>query len=176
MLGLKRGVLTLSSYHVEWKTCYAEEKARLQAVIADSIEEIEHVGSTALPEMIAKPILDIAIRVNDLQCIEQSKPALIDLGYVYRGEQGIVGRHLFAKGDPVTHHVHIMLPDCSNWFKQVGFRDYLLKHPDIALEYAALKRKLISIPSIDRKSYSNGKAPFIERVLERALKERQAQE
>ena len=171
MLGLKRGVLALCPYHAEWETYYDEEQRRLQAVIADGVEKIEHVGSTAIPGMIAKPILDIAIRVNDMRCIEQSKPALIEMGYVYRGEQGITGRHLFAKGDPVTHHVHIMLPDCQNWFKQVCFRDYLLNHPNIALEYAALKRELISNPKIDRKAYSNGKAPFIERVLDIALLE-----
>ncbi len=167
MLGLKRGVLDLVDYCKQWKMLYRKEEEELRQTLGATIDEIEHVGSTSLEVagMIAKPILDIALRVNNLKSVESSIDAMAELGYVYRGEQGIAGRHLFAKGDPVTVHLHMMLPWCSNWENQVYFRDYLLEHSEKAAAYVRLKKALLSQSGGDRRAYMDGKGTFIEQML-----------
>ena len=170
MLGLKRGVLALSPHCTEWASLYATEHKLLLQIVGDAALDIQHVGSTALPGMIAKPILDIAMLTGSLDNIESFIPDLVHVGYAYRGEQGIPGRHLFAKGDPVTHHLHVTLPGCDNWQKQIYFRDYLLAHQNLAATYADLKQLLVNRPGITRKAYSEGKSSFIERVLQDACK------
>ncbi len=168
MLGLKRGVLRLVAYSPAWPALYADTAKQLQTLVGAHILDMQHVGSTAIPGMLAKPIIDIAIRMPALQSIKIAIDVLEPEGYTYRGEQGIPGRHLFAKGDPITHHVHCMLPGCSNWEKQTLFKAYLLRFPEKAEAYATLKRHLLATVAGDRSAYSNGKKAFIHQTLEEA--------
>ena len=115
--------------------------------------------------MVAKPILDIAIHVDSLENVQACVPQLETLGYEYRGEYGIPGRHYFVKGEPRTHHIHMMLPSCENRNGQILFRDYLLAHPDKAKEYAELKKRLLQECRGDRELYTESKGGFIGEVL-----------
>ncbi|MFK7844312.1 MAG: GrpB family protein [Rhodothermales bacterium] len=172
MLGLKKGILKLVPFSEEWLELYQVEKKTVRKSLGQLVDDIQHVGSTSLAVegMIAKPILDIAVRVGDLSSVELSIPKMEAIGYTYRGEQGIAGRHLFAKGDPVTIHLHMMLPGCSNWENQLYFRDYLLEHPEKAKAYAALKKRLFLQHDNDRRAYMDAKGAFIQQMLSEARK------
>lgn len=168
MIGLSKGVVRLAPYTAEWERLFEEEKERLQAAIGQYVLSIQHVGSTAIPGMVAKPIIDIGIAVTDLDQARVCIQPVEQLGYEYRGEHGIPRRHYFAKGDPRTHHIHMNEIRGRDWQNQVLFRDYLIQHPESAEEYAALKVALATQYAADREAYLAGKAPFIERTLEEA--------
>ena len=170
-LGLARGTLSVVPYCDEWAGYYRIEEAALKPLIGFYIDDLQHVGSTSLTfqGMVAKPIIDMAARISDLQKIESCVPILEGAGYWYKGENGIADRHLFAKGKSiVTHHLHMMLPGCTNWEKQINFRDYLLANPDQAKAYALLKKRLYAASKGDRKAYQAGKKDFIEAILIKA--------
>jgi GrpB-like predicted nucleotidyltransferase (UPF0157 family) len=115
--------------------------------------------------MIAKPIIDIGIAVTSFEGASVCVRPVEQLGYEYRGEHGIPRRHYFVKGYPTTHHVHMNEIESRDWQNQVLFRDYLIQHPGLAEEYAALKAELAQLYPTDRDAYTDGKAQFIERVL-----------
>lgn len=163
-----RGNLKLSPYRKEWAELYALEKARLSQAVGAYLLRIEHVGSTAVPGMPAKPILDIAGAVQDLADVEPCLAPLQALGYAFRGEQGIPGRRYFVKGNPRTHHLHLYRVDSREWVDHLLFRDWLTAHPDAAADYMDLKKRLLAEYPGDRAAYTDGKAPFIEAVLARA--------
>ena len=165
MIGLERDIVRLVRYTAEWKRLFEQEKTRLQAAIGPYVLDIQHVGSTAIPGMVAKPIIDISIAVTNFEEARVCIQPIEGLGYEYRGEFGIPRRHYFVKGDPRTHHIHMNEIDSRDLENQVLFRDYLIQHPGLAEEYAALKAELAGRYPADREAYLDGKAPFIERVL-----------
>ena len=130
----------------------------------------EHTGSTSIPGMAAKPILDIlAGRRTD----EEREPAIRALqaaGYVYRGEQEIPGRDFFRRGEPRQYHVHLAHSDSAFHRDHRAFRDYLRTHADAAAEYAALKRELAVKHPFDREAYIQGKTAFVEGILQLATR------
>jgi GrpB-like predicted nucleotidyltransferase (UPF0157 family) len=166
MIGLENGVVRLSPYDFEWAQLYAAEKLLLTRAIGAVVLDIQHVGSTAIPGMLAKPIIDIGIAVEDFDRARACISPLQSLGYKFRGENGIPRRHYFEKGDPRAFHVHINEVTSRAWEDQVIFRDYLITHPEVASEYAALKTSLAALYPGDRDAYLEGKAPFIQRALE----------
>ena len=176
MISLKRGIVELVPYTAEWRRLFEEEKARLQAAIGQYVLDVQHVGSTAIPGLIAKPIIDIGIAVRDFEEARVCIGPIGQLGYEYRGEQRIPRRHYFVKGDPRTHHIHMNEIGSRDWEDQVLFRDYLIRHPELAEEYAGLKKELARQYPTDREAYLDGKAAFIERVLKmvRANKDSEA--
>ena len=96
MIGLKRGVVKLSKYNPKWKTLFEEESALIFSAAENFIADIQHIGSTAIPEIVAKPIIDILAAINSLSNIAKIIDPLKALGFIYRGEQGIPDRHLFV--------------------------------------------------------------------------------
>ncbi len=150
-------------------TAFKEEKCRLQAVVGPYVLDIQHVGSTAIPGMVAKPILDIAIAVRNFEEARVCIQPIEQLGYEFKGELGIPRRHFFVKGEPRTHHVHMNELGSQDWNNQIDFRDFLIQHPETAEEYARLKLALAQRFPTDRQSYLDGKAPFIEQVLQLAM-------
>jgi len=165
MIGLERGAVRLAPYATEWQRRFQEEKVLLQAAIGQCVLDIQHVGSTSIPGMIAQPIIDIGIAVTSFEEARLCIQPIEQLGYEYRGELGIPRRHYFVKGDPRTYHLHINKIGSRDWENQVLFRDTLIQHPQLAEEYAALKVDLAQRYPTDREAYLDGKAPFIERVL-----------
>jgi GrpB-like predicted nucleotidyltransferase (UPF0157 family) len=165
MLGLEKGIVRLVPYTAEWKRYFELEKAALQAVLAGFILDIQHVGSTSIPGMTAKPIVDIAIAVADFEEARVCIPLVESLGYEYKGEFGIPRRHYFVKGDPRLFHVHMSEIGSIEWRNTLLFRDYLCSHPDKANEYAQLKQQLALQFPQDREAYLDGKTAFVTRVI-----------
>lgn len=144
MIGLQRGIVKLIPYTVEWKRLFDKEKARLQAAVGNYVLDIEHVGTTSIPGMVAKPIIDIGIAVQNFEEAAICIKPIEQLRYEYRGEHGIPRRHYFVKGDPRTHHIHMVEANSRDWETMLLFRDYLIQHPEFAEEYAELKVQLVS--------------------------------
>jgi GrpB-like predicted nucleotidyltransferase (UPF0157 family) len=165
MIGLGRGIVRLAPYTAEWRRLFEAEKARLEAAIGQYVLDIQHVGSTSIPGLAAKPIIDIAVAVESFEEASVCIAPMEGLGYEYRGENGIPRRHYFIKGDPRTHHVHMNEIHSRDWGNLVLFRDHLIRHPALVGEYAALKTELARRFPTDRQAYLDGKASFIERVL-----------
>ena len=167
-LGLKRGELRVSPYREEWKNLFEIEKRDIEKAIGDYIEDIQHVGSTSIPGMPAKPILDIAIAVKDFEearvCIEP----LSKMGYTFKGENGIPRRHYFLKGEPCTHHIHLLEKTSEEWEKLILFRDYLRSNQKTAEEYKKLKRDLSEKLRGDRKAYQAAKSDFVAAVIRKS--------
>ena len=172
MIGLKRGIVELKPYNPQWKELFLQEKNLISTAISDFLIDIQHIGSTAIPNIVAKPIIDIAVSINSLNNIEKIIKPLEKIGFIYRGEQGIPDRHLFVKGGEElrTHHLHVMLKEHYEWKKHLVFRDYLLNHPDEARQYSELKKKLAQKYREDREAYTNNKDEFISGILEKAMK------
>jgi len=168
MLGLERGLVRLVPYATEWKVYFEREKVALEALLGSMILAIEHIGSTSIPGMVAKPIIDIAIGVVDFEEAKTCIPLIESLGYEYKGEFGIPHRHYFVKGDPRLFHIHMSEVSCAEWQNTLLFRDYLRIHPDMAEEYAQLKLQLAKKHPQDREAYLDGKTAFVEKVLQMA--------
>jgi GrpB-like predicted nucleotidyltransferase (UPF0157 family) len=172
MIGLQRGTVKLVPYSSEWQSLFADEERVLSASIGTCVMDIQHVGSTAIPGLQAKPIIDLAVAVRRLEDVEKCIKPLERLGYEYRADQGQPGRFFFAKGDPSrrTHHVHMVEWNSDSWKRLLRFRDYLRQHKGAAEEYARLKRELARKSQDNRDIYTSGKAEFIESVLSRDSK------
>ncbi|MEZ4735326.1 MAG: GrpB family protein [Caldilineaceae bacterium] len=169
MLGLARGTVALHPYADEWPALFQAEAAQLQAAIGAHVLDIQHVGSTSIPGLPAKPILDIGVAVENFEAATVCIQPLAAMGYRYRGEMGIPRRHYFVKGDPVTHHLHMNEIHSADWQQQIAFRDYLRQHPEAVHAYATLKAHLASQFPDARLAYTESKSGFIAGILQKAL-------
>ena len=160
--------MRLSPYRDEWPVLFEAEKKIIEAEIRDHITDIQHVGSTAIVGMQAKPILDIAIAVEDFEKARVCIDLLTDLGYTFKGENGIPRRHYFQKGEPCTHHIHMVEETSEEWGKMIVFRDYLRSNGNTAVAYGRLKADLLERMAGERKSYQAAKGAFIDEVVLRA--------
>src|SRR5918992_6275624 len=168
MLGLERGTVKLMPHSELWHQLFAEEEARLRDALGEYVLALEHVGSTAICGLSAKPIIDIAVAVREITDAEKCVIPLRHIGYEYRGEQGIPGRHFFGKGEPRTHHLHMVELSSDFWRSHLLFRDYLLQHRETTEKYERLKKELAEEYRGDREAYTERKAAFIESVLKAA--------
>lgn len=171
MLGLPSGQVLVVPYDPSWQTAFDTEKQRiLEACPSDSSVVIEHVGSTAVPGLCAKPILDIMIGIPSNKDGVSLVPFLAELGYFYKGENGIPGRHYFTLGSPRTHHVHMVERNGPIWKKHLLFRDHLRNHLEDRNEYATLKKSLSESFPTDRLRYTESKNELIQTIVEKARK------
>ena len=157
-------------YDSSWPARYERERASIVAALGDVMEGvagIEHVGSTAVPGLAAKPIIDIMVGVRELPVGERCIQPLESLGYEYRGDAGIPGRYYFRKGNPRSHHLHMVQHGTEFWQRHLLFRDLLRERPAVAQEYAALKKELAVQYRTDRLAYTEAKTPFIDSALAR---------
>ena len=170
MLGLSRERISLVPHTTLWKQQFEQDKDMILKYVQPLDPQIEHIGSTAIPDIPAKPILDIGIGVETKKHAEIITQALVSLGYDYKGEYGIAGRYYFTKGRPEkrTHHIHMFIKKHPEWEKHLRFRDYMLSHPDAAKEYGQLKLALWRDPKITRADYPDAKGPFIRKILDKA--------
>lgn len=169
IIGLKRKKVKLFSYNPAWEKLYKKEAELLRSVIGKYVLDIQHVGSTSIPEVKAKPIIDIAIGVKNLKDGEKCIKPLKQLGYEYKHSAGIKGRHFFAKGSEKnwTHHIHIVKLNGRFWKNYILFRDYLRKHKKAIQEYNELKEKLAKKYKNDRDTYTAQKHSFIQKILKK---------
>ncbi|MGB2762332.1 MAG: GrpB family protein [Minisyncoccales bacterium] len=170
IIGLQRGKVKLSPYVPEWKRLYKKEEKLLCSSIGKYIEDIQHVGSTSIPGVKSKPIIDIAIGVKSLRIGRKCIKPLEKLGYEYKGDAGIAGRHFFAKGSKMNriYYIHIEKLNDKLWKNHIVFRDYLRRHKEAIKEYNKLKEKLAKEHKDDRDTYTIKKATFIQRILRKA--------
>ncbi|MEL6592256.1 MAG: GrpB family protein [Bacteroidota bacterium] len=169
ILGLQRHTIRLVPHQNGWKEAFEAEKQRLELALTDSVISIEHIGSTAIPGLLAKPVIDIGIGLSNYEAGFACVAALEELGYLYKGENGIAERHYFrTNSEIVLHHLH-MFPDGHPKLRDhLLFRDYLLAHPEELQAYQALKLILQQENSGNRQTYTEGKHDFITRILQLA--------
>lgn len=168
--GLKSGEVKLVPYSPAWPIKYTAEERLLQQTIGTLIEEIQHIGSTAIPGLAAKPIIDIAVAVADLATVAALIAPLQTIGYEYRGLlNGIAGHHFFRKGDPREYFLHLFAHHSDFWNGRLAFRDYLRTHSAVAADYVELKRLAAAQHANDRAAYTASKQAFIEQVTRLAL-------
>lgn len=170
-IGLKRRSLELVSYDPEWEIFFNNEKNRIRKSIGHIVLAIEHIGSTSIKNMCAKPIIDIAIGLekydDGFKCVEP----LRRIGYLYLGEHGVQGRHYFrTDSDIVKCHIHIFEISSTEWESHIMLRDYLRNHEKEAKEYTLLKYGLKQKYGDDREKYTEAKAEFISKILKKARK------
>jgi GrpB-like predicted nucleotidyltransferase (UPF0157 family) len=162
----------LLPYNPEWPRMFERERARLEPLIREYIFSFEHVGSTSVPDLAAKPVIDILIGVKTLADDKYFVPLMVSAGYVYIQvyeeqlperrylKKQVKGRH--------THHLHMAETTSAFYRDHLLFRDYLRTHPETAKEYETLKRQLAIKFKHDREAYTDSKADFIQGVLQKA--------
>ena len=153
-----------------WARAYDAERDALAEALGPAAVAIHHVGSTSVPGLAAKPVVDVLVEASDLPAVDAAASRLEALGYEARGEYGIPGRRYFSRpaGSGPAVHVHAFRKGDPHVERHLRFRDYLRAHPVEAARYGALKRELAAAHARDRASYQAGKADFIRRVVEHA--------
>ena len=160
----------LTPYSPLWPAIFDVEARALEGIF-DNAVRVEHVGSTAVPGLGAKPIVDICVGAPDLAFIEARIPRMVAAGYRYvpEFERAIPGRRYFTRtdGQPGNFHVHAVVLDGAFWRSHLAFRDALRADPRAAAEYWKLKQRLAARFPNDRAAYADGKSTFIREVLEK---------
>ena len=171
----KNDAIELSAYNEEWPQMAELEIKKLLSILPKQhVIDIQQIGSTAIPGMNAKPVIDIQIAVDSLNTIKPiAIKVLKELGYEYWDKNPDLERLFFAKGMPPfgtkrTHHVHIVEPSSRHWQEKILFRDYLRAHPEARLEYEVLKNYLARQFTYDREQYTSAKTEFIHKILSQA--------
>jgi GrpB-like predicted nucleotidyltransferase (UPF0157 family) len=163
--------VVLSAYSPLWPAIFDFERARLQNIFGVDVAVIEHVGSTAVPGMGAKPIIDVMVGVADLAMVERCAAALAEDGYRYvpEFEKSMPQRRYFVKthGQPGHFQMHAVLLDSAFWKSYLAFRDALRADAALAASYWKLKQRLAARFPNDREAYTDGKSGFIRDVLAR---------
>ncbi len=165
---IQDAAVNLVEYDASWPDQFERERELLAVTLQEWIHgPIEHVGSTAVPGLPAKPIIDIMVAVQSLDASREAVPALEPLGYLYAPYHADV-MHWFCKPSPSfrTHHLHLVPFGSRLWTERLVFRDHLRRNPTVAAEYAELKRRLAKRYEFDREAYTEAKAPFIQEVLD----------
>lgn len=153
-------------YDPRWKDAFAAEAQLLKAVLGAAALEIHHVGSTAIPGLWAKPIIDIVVAARALEDVDACNAAMENIGYEARGEHGIEGRRYFKKVGAACEgvHVHMFAGGSEPIAGHLQFRDFLLLRPDLAQDYSALKQSLAGPDGVPVDDYAARKAAFVRRI------------
>ncbi|MEZ4595265.1 MAG: GrpB family protein [Chloroflexota bacterium] len=167
----------LAPHNPDWIAQYETEAARLTAVFQPILVASYHIGSTAIPNIKAKPIIDILLVVREITAVNSFIPAMAELGYISKGENGIPGRHYFRRGSDEhhTHHLHVYAQTHPEIARHLNFRDYLCTHPPEAAAYSQLKERLAQQFFADPATYTESKTAFIQTIDQKALQWRQTQ-
>jgi GrpB-like predicted nucleotidyltransferase (UPF0157 family) len=173
MIGLRKGTVQVVAYQATWPDLFEQERRVLPQHLGHLALDIQHVGSTAVPDLEAKPIIDIAVAVTFVTLIPQCRQPLCALGYIDRGDKGKEGGYLFVKEstpDVRTHHLHMVAKDDPQWDNYLRLQDLLRADKGLRGENVVLKRALQREFAQDRKSYTKAKQDFIRALLQQALK------
>ena len=169
-VGMEKRKVEVVGYDGEWPQKYRAEKRELERVFGPVAVCFHHAGSTSVPGLAAKPVIDIFVEVCDLNRVDSLHPKMERLGYEPMGEAGIPNRRFFRKGgNQRTHHVHCFLTGGKEIQRHLAFRDYLRNHPHRAEEYGTLKTKLAKEFPSDIQAYMDGKAGLIAQIEREAL-------
>ena len=169
-LGLKRGTVHLEPHDKQWDEIATQTIKTLKSILGDDAIDIQHIGSTAIPAIKAKPIIDIVVGTTDFGRIMSHNEQLENEGIFYRSSD-VEHQVLYVIGDMEkdirTHHIHVVKWNGTEWKNYIHFRDYLNANENIALQYQKLKEELESKYADDRVTYTNGKQDMIDIILER---------
>ena len=167
-LGLKRGTVQLEPHDKQWDEIAVQTIKTLKSILGGDAIDIQHVGSTAIPAIKAKPIIDIVIGVIDFERIMSHNEQLENEGIFYRGSD-VEHQVLYVMGDMEkdirTHHIHVVKWHGTEWKNYIHFRDYLNANENVALQYEKLKEELERKYADDRVAYTNGKQDMIDIIL-----------
>lgn len=168
-IGLKRGTVQVVTYNSAWPQLFAKEKQSLLAALGNIIHAIEHVGSTSVPGLSAKPIIDMIASVDSLEVYKELAKPLELLGYEFMPERVFSDRVFFPKGprENRTHHLSLVLKDSPGWHDPIRFRDYLIANPIVREEYQKLKLELADKYPNDRASYTKAKEATIQGIMDK---------
>lgn len=159
-------------YNQDWNNEYKKEEQVIKNFLQEELINSFHIGSTSVPGLKAKPIIDILLVVNDIDGLENYSSQFENFGYEVMGEFEIKGRRYFRKGkDNRTHHIHAFQYDnIQEIERHILFRNYLRQNPEISKEYGELKSKLADKYSTDTDSYADGKDDFVKKIQKEAIK------
>ena len=172
--------IRIVDYDAQWPVKFEEEKTQIVEALGDLVADVQHVGSTSVPGLAAKPIIDIMVAIKGESGMVRSITPLVKIGYVCLGEFGIPGRNYYRRNAEVaglglshggiarTHHLHTFPAGHAEWDRHIQFRDYLRVHPTVAREYQTLKRDLAARFSTDLEGYTDAKTEFIREIEARA--------
>lgn len=159
------------SYNPQWPVHFVAEETQLRSVLDHCLLAVHHIGSTSVPGLAAKPIIDIMLEVSSLDRLDEQNGQMEVLGYEAMGECGIARRRYFRKGgDERTHQIHAFLQGDDHVRRHLAFRDYLRAHPAACREYAELKQALAASCQHDIERYCAGKNAFVKEHETRALR------
>jgi GrpB-like predicted nucleotidyltransferase (UPF0157 family) len=167
MLGLKKNLNVLVDYSPSWEAAFTEEHKRLAQALGGIAKGIEHYGSTAVPGMRAKPILDILVGVIPLEVWTKCKEPLEELGYDYAANAGVPGHHIFGRGRDSTertHLVHVVEFLGEEWISNLALRDALRRDQSLRAKYIEVKERAVTASPQNRVRYNNLKGPFLAEV------------
>ena len=170
MTSSSKAEIDIVDYDPAWPDRFKEERKALRRVLRPWLAgPIEHIGSTAVPGLAAKPVIDIMAGVETLEGSLDAIDAVVILGYCYFPYQATV-RHWFCKPSDAfrTHHLHLVPLNSPQWARPIAFRNYLRAHRDVASEYEELKRRLARQFRFDREAYTESKGTFIEAITKKA--------
>ncbi|MDD3797200.1 MAG: GrpB family protein [Lachnospiraceae bacterium] len=161
----------VADYNAAWEQEYFKEEQLIKQILKENCVEVYHIGSTSVPGLAAKPIIDILPVVKSLQAVDKVSGEFEKAGYEYLGEFGLTGRRYLRKGgDERTHQIHIFAEtDRSNIERHVAFRDYMRTHADDRNKYSELKKELASKYPYDIERYCEGKDFFVKDIEAKAL-------
>ncbi len=170
--------LKIVDHDPRWQIIFQDLKEIYQEHLGDMILGVEHVGSTAVPGLCAKPCLDVDVVIEDYSKFQAVKERLSEIGYRHQGDLGITGREAFKRVDEkvpwdgsnskkMAHHLYVCPKNSEELERHIAFRDYLKENSDIKKEYGELKKRLVSKYRRDRAAYTEAKTKFIETLLER---------
>jgi GrpB-like predicted nucleotidyltransferase (UPF0157 family) len=160
----------VTPYNQQWASMFEEEANKLRHIFGEQLVAIHHIGSTSVPGLEAKPIIDIMSVVKDIKLVDEHNESMQKIGYEPKGENGIPERRYFQKGgDNRTHHVHVYQVGSPHVERHMAFRDYLRTHPSVVKEYGDLKRKLAQEFPYDIESYIQGKERLVVTIEQQAL-------
>ena len=172
-IGMKRGTVYLEEHQVEWEENAKDTINVIKDVLGDVAIDVQHVGSTSIKNIKAKPIIDIAVAVKDYEAVLEKRNQLECRDIIFRFDER-PGQLLFVKGDFVadtrTHHIHVVQVDSLEWNNYLNFRDYLNSNESAAREYEKVKEKLADEFPDDRNAYLDGKGAVVSRLLDEAAK------
>jgi GrpB-like predicted nucleotidyltransferase (UPF0157 family) len=160
-------------HNPQWRDAFEAEAGRVAAALGENAAAVHHIGSTAIPNIYAKPVIDMLVEVGDITGLDGQSSAMESLGYEVMGEFGIPGRRYFRKETPEgirTHQIHAFEAGSAEAERHLAFRDYMIAHPGEALMYSELKRKLAEEHPQSIDGYMDGKDAFIKEMDRRAAR------
>ena len=168
-IGLERGTVKVEPHQMQWEESAKQTILQIRKLLPDIIVDAQHIGSTSIQSICAKPIIDIVIGVCDFQILLKMNEMLEKHGFIYRG-QDQPNQHLYVcgNGNFRTHHIHAVIWKTEAWNNYINFRDYLNTHPQDAAAYSELKISLSEQYADNREAYTAMKSNFIQQILMRS--------